>query len=91
MNTTESIWVLTKITTNKEEPACLNTFAFKNEETAKENFLNLFSSWESDNAQFKEDYTEYETVNTQTYIYRHYINDDGGEIIFSLEKFEFKL
>ena len=91
MNTTESIWVLTKITTNKEEPANLNTFTFKNEKTAKENFLNLFLMWENDNIQFKDTYIEHESINTQTYIYRHYINDDGGEIIFSLEKFEFKL
>lgn len=90
MNET-AIWVFTKIATSKDEPAELKTFVFKNEERAKESFLNLFSSWESDNAQFKEDYTEYETVNTQTYIYRHYINDDGREVIFSLEKFEFKL
>ena len=91
MNTTASIWVLTKITTSKEEPANLNTFTFKNEKTAKESFLNLFLMWENDNIQFNDTYTEYESINTQTYIYRHYINDDGGEIIFSLEKFEFKL
>lgn len=90
MNET-AIWVFTKIATSKDEPAELKTFVFKNEERAKESFLKLFESWENDNTQFKQQYIEHSSINTQDYIYRHYINEEGAEIIFSLEKFELKL